>query len=342
MKKWTLLSLLIGAWALSACSSSSQFARMSYEDDLYYVSGGEIDADSRANNNTSPSSTYEEYMRGRSAQPNNDRFYDDEAAYTEENYDRRDYRRNLERYNDPLWHDPSFGMGLGGYWGLRSYMLFNPYYPPFWSMRPGWNFSFGYGFGGWGMGVGFGSPWVGGFYDPFFSPFYSPWYNPWYNPWYGGWGGGWRGGWGEWSNAGPAIPRQPVRSSRIGSSAPPRPRTVFSSPRETVNSPSAIRQAAPGRAVTPNSRQTSPVRMRPNPGEQRPSRISPTPSRSNPGPINENRGGSFNRPSSPSTPATPSRQPSYNPPSRGGGAAPSRPSGGGGGRPSGVGGSRPR
>ncbi len=357
MRNWPIASTLIALLVLSACNPTSRFAQQRYDDDLYYVSSGEAArraevAPNQRTNANRPSSTYEEYQSGRT--------YDEQYAnegydQNDDRYNSRDYSRNLDRYNDPLWYDPSFNMGLGmgmgmnmgGFWGMRSYMLFNPYFPPFWSMRPGWSLTFGYGFGGFGMG--FGNPWMGGFYDPFFSPFYNPWYSPWYNPWYGG---GWAGG-GDWgAPLGPAIPRQPVRSNRVGSATPPRPRTVFTTPRSATaeQNPNARMNPA-GRTTTPATRQPA---TRINPGQSpngrqpatTPGRINTTPpSRTNPGAQPENRGG-FNRPSTPTPPSTapatpPSRgtSPAVTPPSRGG----STPAGGGGGgRPSGVGGSRPR
>jgi len=369
MKNWPILSTLIALLALSACNPTSRFAQQRYDDDLYYVSSGEAARRADAAPAQRPSgtrpSTYEEYQSGRTY---DEQYANEDYDQNDERYNSRDYSRNLDRYNDPLWYDPSFsmglgmgmGMGMGGYWGSRSYMLFNPYFPPFWSMRPGWSLSMGYGFGGFGMGFGYGNPWMGGFYDPFYSPFYNPWYNPWNNPWYGG---GWAGA-GDWgAPAGPAIPRQPARSTRAGSAAPPRPRSVFTTPREanTANQVPASRINPAGRnATTPAGRQPA---NRVSPGQtpagrqptSTPSRINPAPSRSNPGVQPANRDG-FNRPSAPTRPSTapstpPSRgtSPGYTPPSRGtspGYSPPSRggstPSGGGGSRPAGTGGSRPR
>lgn len=371
MKNWPIASTLIALLALSACNPTSRFAQQRYDDDLYYVSSGEAArrteaAPTQRPSATRPTSTFEEYQSGRTY---DEQYANDEYDQNADRYNSRDYSRNLDRYNDPMWYDPSFGMGMGmgmgGFWGMRSYMLFNPYFPPFWSMNPGWSLSLGYGFGGFGMGFGFGNPWMGGFYDPFFSPFYNPWYNPWNNPWYGG---GWAGG-GDWGAvAGPAIPRQPVRSNRVGSAVPPRPRSVFTTPRSTTaNQANDSRIGSTGRNTgTPATRQPA---NRVSPGQtpagrqpaSTPSRVNPAPSRNNPGVQPSNRDG-FNRPSRPSRPSTapstpPSRDnspgytppsrgssPAYSPPSRGGsgGSTPSGGGGGGGSRPSGGGGGRPR
>lgn len=352
----------------SSCSTTSRFAQQRYDDDLYHVSSGAADrqldeAPSRPSSRSA--STYDDYINGRRSTPSNEmREYDPNEEYYEE--DSRTYNRNLDRYNDPMWYDPGFNAGLGGFWGSRSYMLFNPWFPPYWSMSPGWNLGLGFGFGNFGVGFGFGNPW--GFYDPFFNPFWNPWNpwnNPWNNPWWGpGWHNGWAGG-GDFI-PGPSVPRQPVRSSRVGSTSPRTPRSVFTPATRTATAaPANGRMAAPSRQQQvgtsggrPQGTRIQRDVMRDN-GTAAPTRTGQSPTRETTAPSRREAPAysppsrsTYDRPSSPSRGS--SSTPSWNPPSRSGstpsggggggrsGGGGSGGSGGGGSRPSGTGGGRPR
>lgn len=353
----------------SSCSTTSRFAQQRYDDDLYHVSSGAADRqldEVPSRPSSRGASTYDDYINGRRSTPSNEmREYDPNEEYYEE--DQRTYNRNLDRYNDPMWYDPGFDVGLGGFWGSRRYMLFNPWFPPYWSMSPGWSLSLGYGFGNWGVGFGFGSPW--GFYDPFFNPFWNPWYSPWNNPWNNPWWGpGWNNGWAGGGDfiPGPSVPRQPVRSSRVGSTSPRTPRSVFTpATRSVATAPANGRMAAPARQQqvgTPGGRpQGTRIQrdvMRDN-GTATPARSGQTPTRETTAPSRREAPAyappsrsTYDRPSSPSRGS--SSTPSWNPPSRSGstpsggggggrsGGGSTGGSGGGGSRPSGTGGGRPR
>lgn len=241
MVRWFLYVFV--ALLASSCSSSqwAGWTKSSVDDDLYYVSSGEAaqTIDVRSQNSAAqsePEDPYEAYLQARKGKNGGISPYDpNEAAYD----------RTLRRHADPFWSSPSMGMGLGmgGFFGGRNYMLYNPFFPPFWSMQPGislgWNSFNGMNAGlGWGMGWGMNSPWGFGGMDPWMMGMNNPWMMGMYNPWMGsgwgnpwgwnagwhqpGWGGGWQGNPG--SDAGNRLATAPPRGgSRVGGSLPQQP-----------------------------------------------------------------------------------------------------------------------
>ncbi|MDP2187905.1 MAG: hypothetical protein Q8J69_04395 [Sphingobacteriaceae bacterium] len=320
-----------------------------YDDDIYFVSSGRSEMyveESRRAVRESDGQTddaYNEYLNARRG--NN-------SGVSPYGYSERSYDRTMQRHADPMWSDPTFGMGMGGFFGMRSYMLYNPYYPPFWSMQPGLSLSFN-SMGGFGMGYGMGmgmSPFgfgggFGGMYNPYFDPFmmggmgmYNPymgwgnpymgWGNPymgWHHPHHMGWGGGgWGGGWagGGDVNGGGRLPVAPPRSGNVGAGTP-RQSSLFN-PNPGRNTAGASNRIDNG------SRSVNPAGSRMEPGA--------TPSRNNnasPGRETGNSGRRIIEESRPtrtpsrntwdrgSSPATPSRSPERVNPTP-------RPSGGGG------------
>lgn len=245
MVRWFLCVSV--ALVASSCSSTqwSKWSNQSVDDDLYYVSSGEAArrVDIRAENRSSqaePEDPYEAYLQARKGKNSGISPYDpNEAAYD----------RTMRRHADPFWSNPSLGMGfgMGGFFGGRNYMLFNPYFPPFWSMQPGislgWNSMNGMNAGlGWGMGWGMNSPWGFGGMDPWMMGMNNPWMmgmydpwmgtawgNPWGNPWgwnngwhQPGWGGGWQGNPGN-DPANRLATAPPRTGSRMGGSLPQQP-----------------------------------------------------------------------------------------------------------------------
>lgn len=232
MVRLLLLMLMLAA---TACSSNktSGWLQQNFEDDLYYVSSGEASrtVEVKQSKPNEPSDPYEEYLQARKGRNSGISPYD----YNETQYD-----RTMRRHADPFWSSPSLGFGLGGFWGSRSYMLYNPFYPPFFSMQPGISLGFGMG-NGFYPGMGFGmNPWqMGGFYDPWMMSSGFGWGNPWMmnswnSPWgWGGgwhhgnaWGGGWNNGWnGNWGNdVSGAVQQAPPRNSRaMGGALPSQP-----------------------------------------------------------------------------------------------------------------------
>lgn len=254
MKYFGSFWLMVGSVAMMSCSTtqSSRFFSQSYDDDLYFISSGESALyveESRkvvqeSDGKEAAADPYDAYLSARNGNNSGVSPYD---------YNERSYDRNMRRHADPMWSDPSFGMGMGGFFGSRSYMLYNPYFPPFWSMQPG--FSMGWNsMGGMHMGMnyGFGSPFMGGMgmgmggmgmgmynpYSPFYDPFMmgggwgnpyafgmqpwgmQPWgIHPWgMNPW------GMQGGNGGWANGGfndvNRLPVAPPRGGGIGGGRP--------------------------------------------------------------------------------------------------------------------------
>lgn len=232
------LLLLMLTFAATACSTSrtSGWLQNSFDDDLYYVSSGESarTVDVRQPKPSEPADPYEEYLQARKGRNSGISPYD----YSETQYD-----RTMRRHADPFWSSPSMGFGLGGFMGSRSYMLYNPFFPPYFSMQPGLSLGFGMGNGfypGMGMGMMGMNPWhLGGFYDPWMMSSGFGWGNPWMmnswnSPW--GWGGGWypphawSGGWnngwnGNWGNdVSGAVQKAPPRNSRaMGGALPTQP-----------------------------------------------------------------------------------------------------------------------
>lgn len=241
MIRWFLW--VVAASVMLSCSSAkwTKWSQQAVDDDLYFVSSGEASrvVDIRSRNNAiqaEPEDPYEAYLQAKKGKNSGISPYDpNEAAYD----------RTLRRHADPFWSSPSLGMGLGmgGFFGGRNYMLFNPYFPPFWSMQPGislgWNSFNGMSAGiGWGMGWGMNNPWGFGGMDPWMMGMYDPWMMGMYNPWMGSaWGNpwGWNNGWHQpgWGGGWPAQPGNdvgnrlataPPRSgSRIGGSLPQQP-----------------------------------------------------------------------------------------------------------------------
>jgi len=248
MVRWFLYALM--ALVVASCSST-QWAKQSVDDDLYYVSSGEAAkmVDVRTEGRTAqaePEDPYEAYLQARKGKNSGISPYDpNEAAYD----------RTMRRHADPFWSSPTMGMGfgMGGFFGGRSYMLYNPYFPPFWSMQPGfslgWNSMNGMNAGiGWGMGWGMNNPWGFGGMDPWMMGMNDPWMMGMYNPWMGSaWGNpwawnngwhqpGWGGGWpiNPGNDAGNRLATAPPRSgSRIGGSLPQQPSLFNPNPGRT-------------------------------------------------------------------------------------------------------------
>lgn len=245
MVRWFVYVIL--TIIMSSCSSSkwAKWSQQAQDDDLYYVSSGEaartVDVRTQARaTQAEPEDPYEAYLQARKGRNSGVSPYDpNEAAYD----------RTMRRHADPFWSSPSMGMGLGmgGFFGGRNYMLYNPYFPPFWSMQPGlslgWNSFNGFNAGvGWGMNSpwGFGGmdPWMMGMYDPWMMGMHNPWmmgmHNPWMGPGWGnpwgwnqgwhqpGWGGGWQGNPGN-DQSGRLATAPPRGGSRVGGSLPQQP-----------------------------------------------------------------------------------------------------------------------
>jgi hypothetical protein len=298
MKNSFILAVL-AAGTLFSCSSSqtSRFMNQEFDDDLYFVSSGRalIYAEESARvsvreSDGQPDDAYNEYLSARRGNNAGVSPYDNERAYD----------RNMRRHADPMWSSPSMmGFGGMGFFGMRSYMLYNPFFPPFWSMQPG--FSLGWNsWGGMHMGMGMGmgmnpwmmggmgmNPWMMGMYDPWMMGMgmYDPWMmggmgmwnpymgwgmNPWMNPWGPGMG---------WATTSPVnrLPVAPARGSRVGGSLPSQASLFNPNPgRNRTGSPTATGnrvgdgqnvRTAPGAGMRPGT--TSPGRERVQPGEQR-------------------------------------------------------------------------
>lgn len=360
---WIAAILVSGA--ISSCSSTntSRFLSQSYDDDLYFVSSGrallyadenQLIRESDGRQAQSEDDAYADYLNARRGNNSGISPYD---------YNERAYDRSMRRHADPMWSNPSLsmGFGMGGFWGGRSYMLYNPYMPPFWSMQPGfslgWNSMGGMGMG-FGMGhpmmMGMGNPWMmGGMYDPWMmggmgmhNPYWgggwgmNPWMNPWMNPYMGMPGGGfWAGGDGN------RIPVAPPRGgSRVGGALPTQSNLFNPNPR---GGSSGTTPAGRNSGVAPAGR-TSPSNARMAPGAQpsrsgavntpgragqqnqpagrnsmRESRPTPAPSRGNFDNVNRNRSAPSAAPSQRFN-NSPSRQPSSTPSRQPSWSSPSR------------------
>lgn len=233
MVRMLFLLLLLSITACSSNKTTSWFQN-SYDDDLYYVSSGEADR-TVAVKTTKPDAAvdpYEEYLQARRGRNSGVSPYDYEATQ---------YDRTMQRHADPFWSSPSMGFGLGGFWGSRSYMLYNPFFPPFFSMQPGLSLGFGMG-NGFYPGMGFGMhPWqMGGWHDPWMMSSGFGWGNPWMmqgwnSPWgWGGggwypgnqWGNGWNNNWGgNWGgDVSGSVQQAPPRNGRaMGGALPSQP-----------------------------------------------------------------------------------------------------------------------
>ncbi len=211
--------LILGAIS-QACSSyeMARLKRMNFSDDLY--ASADEGPSPRVSSRDGGSNPYHEYLE------------DGQSVRRSTRSNRLDrYQRDLEwadRFGNPLWSNPSWNYGMGGFYGCRSYMLYNPFLPPYWGMNPGFSM-------GWGSPYGFNRPWG---YDPWLygGPgwgMYDPWgWNTWNSPWCNNWGmnsyWGWNNGWNGWNHGGsgiwvsatPALKPSPTRTSLPGSSLP--------------------------------------------------------------------------------------------------------------------------
>lgn len=239
---WILAVLAAGTLVSCSSSQTARFMNQEFDDDLYFVSSGRalIYAEESARamvreSDGQPDDAYNDYLNARRGNNSGISPYD---------YNERAYDRNMRRHADPMWSSPSMmGFGGMGFFGMRSYMLYNPFFPPFWSMQPGlsigWNswggmhmgMGMGMGMNPWMMGGGMGmNPWMMGMYDPWMMGMgmYDPWMmggmgmmhphmgwgmNPWMNPWGPGMG---------WATAAPVnrLPVAPARNSRVGGATP--------------------------------------------------------------------------------------------------------------------------
>jgi hypothetical protein len=353
MKYLVRIIAIIGTGSMLSCSPSqtARFMNQEYDDDIYFVSSGRsemyVEESRKAvrESDGQPDDAYNEYLNARRG--NN-------SGVSPYGYSERSYDRTMQRHADPMWSDPSFGMGMGGFYGMRSYMLYNPYYPPFWSMQPGLSLSFNSmgGFGmGYGMGMGMGmNPYgfgggFGGMHSPFYDPFmmggmgmYNPymgwgnpymgwgnpymgWHNPHHmNPWVGG--GGWAGG-GDFSG-GTRLPVAPPRSGNVGGGTPRQSSLFNPNPgRNTAVGGTSNRIDNGGRMATPSD-----SRMAPGTAPSRGNTVTPNRETGNSGRriIEESRPTrtpSRNTWDRGSSPASPSRTPDRVTPG-GGGTTPSR------------------
>ena len=218
-----LVVLLMMGVLFQGCSSydTARIKRMNFSDDLYSVADAEqINRSLEANSTGDPYRDYSDdgQRNRRSSRSNRLNRYD----------------RDLEwagRFGNPLWSNPGWDYGMGGFYGCRSYMLYNPFLPPYWGMNPG--FSMGWG-SPYGMYGSFGyNPWMyggaWGAYDPWgWNSWNSPWCNNWGMNSYWGWNNGWNNGWncwnpggsGLWVSSAPALKPSPGRSNLPGSSLP--------------------------------------------------------------------------------------------------------------------------
>lgn len=215
--------LILGAIS-QACSSyeMARLKRMNFSDDLY--SSADEGPSPHASSRDGGSNPYHEYLE------------DGQSVRRSTRSNRLDrYQRDLEwsdRFGNPLWSNPSWNYGMGGFHGCRSYMLYNPFLPPYWGMNPGFSM-------GWGSPYGLNRPWG---YDPWLYGgsgwgMYDPWgWNAWNSPWcnnwgmnsYWGWNNGWNNGWNGWNHGGsgiwvsatPALKPSPTRTSLPGTSLP--------------------------------------------------------------------------------------------------------------------------
>ena len=216
---WTVVGVLI-----QGCSSydMARLKRMNFSDDLYASADEGLPSPTiEPNSGGDPYSAYMEDGRSvrRSARSNRLGRYDRDLEWA-------------NRFGNPLWSNPGWNYGMGGFHGCRSYMLYNPFMPPYWGMNPGFSM-------GWGSPYGMNRPWG---YDPWLYAgtgwgIYDPWgWNSWNSPWcnnwgmnsYWGWNNGWNNGWNGWNHGGsgiwvsatPALKPSPTRATIPGSSLP--------------------------------------------------------------------------------------------------------------------------
>ncbi|GAA4918224.1 hypothetical protein [Mucilaginibacter defluvii] len=187
---------LLGAAALSSCSTTKLASNQSFgDDDVYHTQAKAGDA---------PVYAARPVYRNEDPGVGSDGYEDDYYTTDDEYYYYDDYSSRINRFG---YFSP-FGYYDNLYYG------YGPYGPGYGS---GWGLGLGYGYGGWGLGVGYG--WGG--YG------YSPWgYSPWgyggygYGLGYGGlgysyWGTGWGGSpyWGVYSAYRSSGNARPIRGS---------------------------------------------------------------------------------------------------------------------------------
>lgn len=232
-----IYSAIAALLVLSSCSTAYKTAQT--PDDVYYSPGrAKVYANNTARSTQQQASNADE-------ETYNDNGDDNYVTYQDEDEERYDYARRIDRfsrgYNGYYWDgyyaDPFYG-------GPNIYM--NNFYG-----YPSWGNSFSIGLG-WGYNPYRWNNWYGnGWYGGGFG---HPWYNSWYgSSWYGGgwYGNGWYGGGypgGGWHGGGGYYYTRPANSwgprgsssSRVFNSngynpSSPRPNTSGSVPRRVFD-----------------------------------------------------------------------------------------------------------
>ncbi|MRG43612.1 hypothetical protein GFS24_00720 [Chitinophaga sp. SYP-B3965] len=232
-----IYSAIAALLVLSSCSTAYQTAQT--PDDVYYSPGK-----AKVYANNTARSTRQEASNAADEETYNDNGDDNYVTYQDEDEERYDYARRIDRfsrgYNGYYWD----GYYADQFYGGGPSLFMNNYYG--FGGYPSWGNSFSIGLG-WGYNPYrwnnfYGSGWYGGgFYG-------NPWYNNWYggSGWYGGGGyypgGGWHGGGGGYYNPRPTNSWGPrgSSSSRVFNSngynpSSPRPNTTGSTPRRVFD-----------------------------------------------------------------------------------------------------------
>jgi hypothetical protein len=187
MKRNLILGIvLIGAAALSSCSSTSQLSKSSIDDDVYYSKAKAGDKTEYIND--------PEYLAEQQGYGDDEYYYYGDYAsrinrfgyYSPFGYGSSIYSPYSSRFSLGLGmgigyggyggygFDPygsyygAYGMGLGlGYGGYYGGYGYSPYYDlgysPYFGYGGGWGFGYGYG-GGYGYGIGYGGGYGAGFW----------------------------------------------------------------------------------------------------------------------------------------------------------------------------------
>lgn len=169
MKNLNLFIIGVFALFLAACSTQQDFTALKEYDDVYYQGSKErianntpiiVEEDRMDGASNAERSYYQNVPYSESEKTENEKSYDPDTDYYDENYANR--IENFHRYNDGGYH------------------YSNPY-----NTSPRMNMSFGYGMSPYYYGSSFslGMRFGNGFYDPYYSNYYNPWYRP-YDPYY--------------------------------------------------------------------------------------------------------------------------------------------------------------
>lgn len=223
MKNLSIIAstLVLGSLAISSCSTS-QMAANNANDNLYFMASDVKIATQYAVSNNNPStfqnlakepSAAQESFSSRNVNPEYISRYgqvatseEDEVVYFDDNQSQTGTtgQPNIDVYNsfsvnnfdnNRGWGNTAFNMGMGlGFNAFSPFGMgfYDPFFNPFWGMRPGFNMSLNFGWGRpmfnpFNPYLGFGG--FGGFYDPFWGGGFmgSPWGGGFMgSPW--GWG----------------------------------------------------------------------------------------------------------------------------------------------------------